>query len=75
MHPTRRSPGFYLDLPLLNLPDPIRDGIFEAIREVLQPGQPYVQFTYSRRSWNKFMPQGFYLEKQHRVWRNIPQPR
>jgi phosphatidylethanolamine/phosphatidyl-N-methylethanolamine N-methyltransferase len=64
--------GVLSGLPLLNLPDPVRDEIFDAIREVLRPGQPYVQFTYSRKSWNKFMPHGFELSEQHRVWRNIP---
>ena len=64
--------GVLSGLPLLSLPEQIRDSIFKAIRDVLAPGQPYVQFTYSRRSWNKFMPQGFKLRKQHRVWRNIP---
>ena len=46
--------GVLSGLPLLSLPPAIRDNIFDAIREALQPGQRYVQFTYSRRSWQKF---------------------
>lgn len=64
--------GVVSGLPLLSLPEEMREGIFASIRSVLEPGRPYVQFTYAKRSWNKFMPQGLRLQSSRRVWRNVP---
>lgn len=64
--------GVVSSLPLLSLDEPTRDRIFEALQAVLRPGRRYVQFTYSKKSWDRFMPEGFELRKSSRVWRNLP---
>ena len=70
--PLQSVAGIVSGLPLLSLPPELRDGIFDAIRAVLPHGQRYVQFTYSKKSWKKFMPAGLRMEKTRRVWRNVP---
>ena len=59
-------------LPLLAFPMEVTQGILKAIRTVLQPGRLYVQFTYSRRAWRRFVIEGFKALAPKRVWRNIP---
>ena len=64
--------GIVSSLPLLSLPTESRDAIFDALRAILQPGRRYIQFTYIKKSWDQFMPEGFVLKRHRRVWRNIP---
>ena len=59
-------------LPLLSLPRPLATSIFNAIADVLDPGQRYVQFTYSKRMWRRFNPPGFRFDRSHLVLLNFP---
>jgi phosphatidylethanolamine/phosphatidyl-N-methylethanolamine N-methyltransferase len=59
-------------LPLLSLPQHLSSAIFAAIADVLQPGQRYVQFTYSKRMWRRFQPPGFRFDQSRLVWLNVP---
>ena len=59
-------------LPLLAFPPNVSHGILAAIRGVLEPGRRYVQFTYSRRAWRRFIIGGFRALTPKRVWLNIP---
>ncbi len=59
-------------LPLLAFPAEVSRGILSAIRGVLRPGRRYIQFTYSRRAWRKFVVEGFRVLAPQRVWLNLP---
>ena len=59
-------------LPLLSLPHELSVNIFNSIADVLNPGQRYVQFTYSKRMWRRFQPPGFRFDPTHMVWLNLP---
>ena len=59
-------------LPLLAFPAEVAKGILAAIRGVLRPGRRYVQFTYSRRAWRRFVVGGFNYLGPKRVWLNVP---
>jgi len=59
-------------LPVLSLQRGLSAAIFNAIAEVLLPGRPYVQFTYSRRAWRRFDLPGLRLEHSRAVWFNVP---
>jgi phospholipid N-methyltransferase len=59
-------------LPLLSLPRELSANIFNSIADVLNPGQRYVQFTYSKRMWRRFQPPGFRFDQTHMVWLNFP---
>lgn len=64
--------GVASGLPLLALPGDLPRRILDSIAGVLQPGRPYVQFTYSRLAWKRFVTQGFHAQPHRRVWRNLP---
>jgi phosphatidylethanolamine/phosphatidyl-N-methylethanolamine N-methyltransferase len=64
--------GVASGLPLLALPGDLPRRILASIAEVLQPGRPYVQFTYSQLAWKKFVVEGFQPHPTCRVWRNVP---
>ncbi len=59
-------------LPLLAFPPDLSKRILAAVRGVLLPGRNYVQFTYSRRAWRRFVVEGFKALAPQRVWLNIP---
>ncbi|WP_020468717.1 class I SAM-dependent methyltransferase [Zavarzinella formosa] len=59
-------------LPLLAFPVEVSRQILAAIRGVLRPGRRYVQFTYSRRAWRRFVVEGFRALPSQRVMLNIP---
>jgi len=59
-------------LPLLSLPRPLRDAILAGLSDVVPQGRRYVQFTYSRRSWQRWHLAGFRREDPRRVWMNMP---
>ena len=59
-------------LPLLAFPADLSSRILTAIRGVLEPTRRYVQFTYSRRAWRRFVNEGFRGLAPKRVWLNIP---
>ncbi|HVK14694.1 MAG TPA: methyltransferase domain-containing protein, partial [Gemmataceae bacterium] len=59
-------------LPLLAFPREVSHSILAAIRGVLKPGRRYVQFTYSKRAWKRFVIEGFRALPNRRIWINIP---
>ncbi len=59
-------------LPLLLLPPALVADILHSIAEVLPAGRPYVQFTYSKKRWERFSPRGFQAHPTKRVWLNVP---
>lgn len=59
-------------LPLLVLPVELSSGILRAVAEVLPNGRPFVQFTYSKKRWERFNPRGFHAQPSKRVWLNFP---
>jgi phosphatidylethanolamine/phosphatidyl-N-methylethanolamine N-methyltransferase len=59
-------------LPLLSLPTELSHRIFSSIADILEPGQRYVQFTYSKRMWKKFQPTGFRVDPSRFVLFNFP---
>jgi phosphatidylethanolamine/phosphatidyl-N-methylethanolamine N-methyltransferase len=59
-------------LPLLLMPRDLSRSILSAVAQVLEPGRPFVQFTYSERAWRRFRPEGFRPCASRRVWLNIP---
>jgi phosphatidylethanolamine/phosphatidyl-N-methylethanolamine N-methyltransferase len=59
-------------LPLLAFPGEVSNAILGAIRNVLKPGRHYVQFTYSRRAWRRFVVAGFKALPSKRIWLNLP---
>jgi phosphatidylethanolamine/phosphatidyl-N-methylethanolamine N-methyltransferase len=59
-------------LPLLSLPGDLPGRVLSSVAEVLRPGRPYVQFTYSERAWRRFDVSGFQRHPSRRVWRNVP---
>ena len=59
-------------LPLLILPPALVANILRSITEVLPAGRPFVQFTYSKRRWQRFNPRGFQAQPSKRVWLNVP---
>lgn len=59
-------------LPLLSLPPSVSQSIIAAVLEVLRPGRPFVQFTYSTRAFRRLDLQGLEPQPGHRVWMNLP---
>ena len=62
-------------LPLLSMPDEVRQGIISAAFAVLAPRGRYVQFTYGSRP--PLPPEtisalGLTVDKGHKVWANLP---
>jgi phosphatidylethanolamine/phosphatidyl-N-methylethanolamine N-methyltransferase len=64
--------GVASGLPLLALPGDFPQRILASIAGILPPGRPYVQFTYSRLAWKRFVVEGFQPHSSRRVWRNVP---
>jgi phosphatidylethanolamine/phosphatidyl-N-methylethanolamine N-methyltransferase len=59
-------------LPLLSLPGDLPQQILASIKDTLQPGRRYIQFTYSARAWRRFDVSGFHRLATKRVWMNFP---
>ena len=59
-------------LPLLVLPEELSAAVLRAVAEILPAGRPFVQFTYSKRRWERFSPRGFQAHPSRRVWLNVP---
>lgn len=61
-------------LPLLTRPPVIRKGLLEAAFELMEPGAPFIQFTYGAKSP---VPLDGSLQARcsNRIWRNIPPAR
>ncbi len=59
-------------LPLLSLDRALSEAVIRAIATVVRPGGSYVQFTYSKRAWQRFAVPGFRAEPHRRVWLNVP---
>lgn len=59
-------------LPLLTLPPDLAADILHAVAAVLPHGRPFVQFTYSKKRWERFSPRGFQAHPSRRVWLNFP---
>jgi phosphatidylethanolamine/phosphatidyl-N-methylethanolamine N-methyltransferase len=62
-------------LPLLTRPEAERIGLLADAFRVLQPGAPFVQFTYGLVSPVPREAGGFTATVAHPVWRNIPPAR
>ncbi|VDC30831.1 class I SAM-dependent methyltransferase [Pseudogemmobacter humi] len=65
-------------LPLLSMPEEIRDAIVSAAFAVLAPRGSYVQFTYGPRP--PLPPEtiaalGLRVNKGHKIWANLPPAR
>ncbi|MCB5410063.1 class I SAM-dependent methyltransferase [Pseudogemmobacter faecipullorum] len=65
-------------LPLLSMPDEIREAIVTAAFDILAPRGSYVQFTYGQRPP---LPPGLIAElglkvnRGHKIWANLPPAR
>ncbi len=59
-------------LPLLSLDRALSEEIIRAIATVVRPGGSYVQFTYSKRAWQRFDVPGFRAQPHRRIWLNVP---
>jgi phospholipid N-methyltransferase len=59
-------------VPMLSLPGGLPGRIQAAIGSVLRPGRRYVQFTYFKRPWRRFVLDGFEWVAKRRVWVNLP---
>ncbi|MDQ2065059.1 methyltransferase domain-containing protein [Xinfangfangia sp. CPCC 101601] len=65
-------------LPLLSMPEPVRQGIVAAAFEILAPRGRYLQFTYGNRP--PLPPEliaalGLTVSRGHKVWANLPPAR
>lgn len=59
-------------LPLLSLPRETTRAIIAAVIEILPPGRPFVQFTYSTRAFSRLDLSGLDPQPGRRVWMNLP---
>lgn len=65
-------------LPLLSMPEEVRQGIVAAAFRLLAPGGTYVQFTYGPRPPlppETIQALGLTVDKGHKVWANLPPAR
>ena len=61
-------------LPLLNFPPDTRRGLIESALERLQPGAPYIQFSYGTRP--SIPPTDRYtVRRAATIWLNLPPAR
>lgn len=70
--PIARVGAVVSGLPLLVLPRELSIRVLESVHQVLPPGARYVQFTYSKFRWRRFVLKGFHAEASRAVWLNIP---
>lgn len=62
-------------LPLLSMPEPVREGIVGAAFRILAPRGAYVQFTYGPRPplpAEQIASLGLKVNKGFKVWANLP---
>lgn len=71
LHPNRIH-AVVSGLPMLSLPVAARERIFQTLCDTLPSGARYVQFTYSRRSWERMQLPGFRLLQHKKVLLNFP---
>ena len=71
LHPSRIH-AVVSGLPMLSLPVDARERIFQTLCDTLPSGARYVQFTYSRRSWERIQLPGFRLLQHKKVLLNFP---
>lgn len=62
-------------LPLMTRPEPMRLRLVQEAFDLLKPGAPFVQFTYSVVSPVPLKSANFSAEPSERIWRNIPPAR
>ena len=65
-------------LPLLSMPDAVREGIVAAGFEILAPRGRFVQFTYGPRPPlppDQIASLGLTVDKGFKVWANLPPAR
>lgn len=65
-------------LPLLSMPEPVREGIVAAAFDILAPRGRYVQFTYGNRPplpAELITALGLTVNQGHKVWANLPPAR
>jgi phosphatidylethanolamine/phosphatidyl-N-methylethanolamine N-methyltransferase len=63
--------GIISSLPLLTRPDDERSKLLDIALRLLQPGAPFVQFTYAKASPVP-LTDGIEAAVSKRIWRNIP---
>lgn len=62
-------------LPLMTRPEPARLKLVQEAFDLLKPGAPFIQFTYSVVSPVPLKSANFSAEPSERIWRNIPPAR
>ena len=62
-------------LPLFTKPLPVRFDLFEAAQALMQPGAPFVQFTYAVVPPIPKNPKRYSATASNRVWLNLPPAR
>lgn len=62
-------------LPLMTRPEPVRLQLLGDALDLMRPGAPFIQFTYSVVSPVPLKGANFSAEPSERVWRNIPPAR
>ena len=64
--------GVVSGLPFLSLPQELGERILAAVVDVLDPGQRFVTFTYSKRAWRDVDTGLLQRLPTQRVWMNLP---
>ncbi len=62
-------------LPLVTRPEPVRTSLLKQAFRLMQPGAPFIQFTYAMTSPVPVEAGQFTAEGSRRIWRNIPPAR
>ena len=62
-------------LPLVTRPEPVRTSLLKQAFRLMQPGAPFIQFTYAMTSPIPLEAGHFSAEGSRRIWRNIPPAR
>lgn len=62
-------------LPLMTRPEPARLKLVQEAFDLMKPGAPFIQFTYSVVSPVPLKSANFSAEPSERIWRNIPPAR
>lgn len=74
LHPrgVRHASAVVSGLPLLNMPRPVRRAIVDEAFALLEPGAPFIQFTYGLGSPLPRAEFGLAGERRRRVLNNLP---
>lgn len=72
---TTKAAAVVCGLPLLTKPDPVRLDLLAQAFTLMQPGGPFVQFTYSLASPIPLKDAFFSWKASPRIWRNVPPAR